>query len=157
MLSLAATAQGSDIRYQFSGIRVPSVEGLPLVKPPWGRITAIDLKSGEHAWMAANADTPREVAEHPALKGLTIPATGVTSQAGLLVTKTLLFAGEGEWGSPVLHAQDKAPGAMLATVPLPAAQVGLPMTYVWKGRQYIVVAVGDGRAPAEIVALALPN
>jgi quinoprotein glucose dehydrogenase len=157
MLSLEATPAGSDIRYRGAPIRVPSVQGLPLVKPPWGRITAIDLKSGAQAWMIANADTPRDVANHPALKGVTLPRTGVASQAGLLVTRTLLFAGEGEHGSPVLRAHDKATGQILAAIDLPATQVGLPMTYVWKGRQYLVMTVGDGTMPAEIVALALPR
>jgi quinoprotein glucose dehydrogenase len=157
MLSLQKTAPGSDIRYQWSPTQVPSVEGLPLVKPPWGRITAIDLTTGRHAWMVANADTPRAVAEHPALKGIALPRTGIASQAGLLVTKTLLFAGEGEGGSPLLRAHDKRTGEIVAAIRLPASQVGLPMTYVWKGRQYIVLAVDDGRQPAEIVALALSN
>jgi glucose dehydrogenase len=157
MLALAPKPPGSDMRYQEAGVRVPKVQGLPIVRPPWGRITAIDLKSGQQAWMIANADTPDEVKNHPALKGLTIPRTGVASQAGLLVTKTLLFAGEGEHGSPILRAHDKATGQILAVIPLPGTQLGLPMTYVWKGRQFIVVAVGDGARPAEIVALALPR
>jgi quinoprotein glucose dehydrogenase len=135
MLSLAAKPPGSDIRYQEADQRAPRIQGLPLIKPPWGRITAIDLKSGQPAWMIANADTPKDVANHPALKGLTLPRTGIASQAGLLVTKTLLFAGEGERGSPILRAHDKATGAILAAIPLPGTQIGLPMTYVWKGRQ----------------------
>jgi quinoprotein glucose dehydrogenase len=89
--------------------------------------------------------------------GLDIPRTGVASRAGLLATKTLLFAGEGEGGSPVLRAHDKATGEILAKIDLPGTQTGLPMTYVWGGRQYVVMAVGDGRNAAEIVALALPE
>jgi quinoprotein glucose dehydrogenase len=157
MLSLEPTPAGSDLAYREAGVRAPTVQGLPLVKPPWGRITAIDLKSGQHAWMIANADTPANVVGHPALKGVALPRTGIAKQAGLLVTKTLLFAGEGEGGSPVLRAHDKATGAILAAIKLPASQVGLPMTYVWKGRQFIVLAVGDRENPAEIVALSLPN
>ena len=135
----------------------PTALGLPLVKPPWGRITAIDMTTGQHAWMIANADTPEYVAEHPDLKGVNIPRTGIPSRAGLLTTKTLLFAGEGEGGSPVLRAHDKATGQILAAIPLPGSQTGLPMTYVWGGRQYVVMSISDGRAPAEIVALALPD
>jgi quinoprotein glucose dehydrogenase len=157
MLSLAPRPPGSDMRYQEAEQRAPWVQGLPLIKPPWGRITAIDLKTGQQAWMVANADTPDSVRTHPALKRLALPRTGVASQAGLLVTKTLLFAGEGERGSGVFRAHDKATGQILAAIPLPATQLGVPMTYVWKGRQYIVMAVGDGTRPAEFVALALPK
>jgi quinoprotein glucose dehydrogenase len=126
------------------------------MKPPWGRITAIDMKSGQHAWMIANADTPADIAKHPDLAGIDLGRTGVASRAGLLATKTLLFAGEGEGGSPVLRAHDKSSGAILAEIALPGTQTGLPMTYVWAGRQYVVMAVG-GRGPAEIVALSLPD
>jgi quinoprotein glucose dehydrogenase len=68
----------------------------------------------------------------------------------------LLFSGEGTGGGPWLHVLDKATGELLTDVPLPGAQTGLPMTYVWGGKQYVVMAVGDGKAPAEVVALALP-
>lgn len=157
MLALEPTPAGTDIRYRSGGRPVPSVSGLPLIKPPYGRITAIDLKTGQHAWMMANADTPRRIADNPALKGVTLPRTGIATQAGLLVTKTLLFAGEGDGGSPVFRAHDKATGRILAELALPASQVGLPMTYVWKGRQFVVMAVGDREHPAEILALALPD
>ncbi len=158
ILSLAPSPAGSDIRYSFGGGRVPAVQGLPLVKPPYGRITAIDMKTGQHAWMMANADTPANIRDNPALKDLAIPRTGVASRAGLLVTRTLLFAGEGASGSPVFRAHDKASGAILAEIALPGAQTGLPMTYVVRGKQYVVVATagGGGRA-ADLVALALPD
>ena len=107
------------------------MRGLPVVKPPWGRITAIDMKTGEHAWMMANADTPKAVKDHPDLKGvIDSAAPALPSRAGLLATKTLLFAGEGEGGSPVLRAHDKATGQILAEIELPGTQMGLPMTYV---------------------------
>jgi quinoprotein glucose dehydrogenase len=148
---------GSDAGYNLaSGSGGPDVQGLPLVRPPYGRITAIDLNTGEHVFMIANADTPSEIADHPALEGLDIPRTGRASRSGLLVTRTLLFSGEGEGGRPVLRAHDKATGEILAEIALPGAQTGMPMTYVWNGRQYVVVAVGDGENAAEIVALALP-
>ncbi|CAN5223653.1 glucose/quinate/shikimate family membrane-bound PQQ-dependent dehydrogenase [soil metagenome] len=156
LMALAPSPEASDIRYWYAGARTPDALGLPLVKPPWGRITAIDMTTGLHAWMIANADTPKAVRDNPALKGVTLPRTGIPSRAGLLATKTLLFAGEGDGGSPVLRAHDKASGAILAEIPLPASQMGLPMSYVWAGKQYIVMSVGDGRGPAEIVALALP-
>jgi glucose dehydrogenase len=157
-IALAPQPEGSDVAYgSGGGGGTPTVRGLPVVKPPWGRITAINMKTGQHAWMMANADTPRNVAEHPDLRGVNLPRTGIPSRAGLLATKTLLFAGEGEGGSPVLRAHDKATGEILATIALPGSQTGLPMSYVWGGRQYVVMSVGDGRSAAEIVALALPE
>lgn len=157
MLSLINDPKVSSVQWIYGGgSRVPRVQGLPLVKPPWGRITAIDLKSGEHAWWVANADTPKEVAEHPALKGLKIPRTGAPTRSGLLVTKTLLFAGEGPGGSAVFRAYDKKTGDIIAEIPLPASQTGLPITYLHEGKQYIVMAVSDRKNPGEYIALTLP-
>lgn len=158
ILSLAPAPAGSDVPYVYGGGRPPQVRGLSLIKPPYGRITAIDMKTGHHAWIIANADTPDAVRDNPALAGVVLPRTGVVSRAGLLATKTLLFAGEGLTGSPVFRAHDKATGAILAELALPGTQTGLPMTYVLDGKQYVVLSTagGDGRA-AEIVALALPN
>jgi quinoprotein glucose dehydrogenase len=136
--------------------------GLPLVKPPWGRITAIDLNSGNHLWMIPNTDTPDWARNNPALAGITLPRTGSFDQVGLLVTKTLLFAGEGSglWrpggGGNKLRAHDKATGAILHEITLPANQSGVPMTYEVDGRQFIVVAVGAKGIPGELVALTLP-
>jgi quinoprotein glucose dehydrogenase len=137
---------------------------LPLVKPPWGRITAIDLDTGEHLWMVANGDTPPSVRDHPALAGLDIPPTGRGGRAGVLATRTLLFAGEGpgmyaeprESGGPILRALDKQTGEILAEIELPGNQTSVPMSYEHEGRQYVLLAVGIRREPAEIVALALP-
>jgi glucose dehydrogenase len=157
VLAMTKAPAGSDLGFVSQSVRTPTVRGLPILKPPWGRITAVDLKSGDHAWMIANADTPRDVAANPALKGLNLPRTGAPTHSGLLVTKTLLFAGEGDGGSPVFRAHDKATGRILAQIALPASQTGLPMTYVWKGRQFIVMAVGDGQNASEIIALALPD
>ncbi len=136
--------------------------GLPLVKPPWGRITAIDLNSGKHVWMVPNASTPDWARNNPALAGITLPRTGSFDQSGLLVTKTLLFSGEGSglWraggGGNKLRAHDKATGEVLYELTLPANQSGVPMTYMLEGRQYIVVAVGARGSPGELVALTLP-
>jgi quinoprotein glucose dehydrogenase len=136
--------------------------GLPLIKPPWGRITAINLNSGAHLWVVANSETPEWVRNNPALAGITIPRTGSFDQVGLLVTKTLLFAGEGSglWraggGGNKFYAYDKASGAMLHELTLPANQSGVPMTYEIDGRQYIVVAVGAKNFPGELIALTLP-
>jgi quinoprotein glucose dehydrogenase len=136
--------------------------GLPLIKPPWGRITAINLNSGEHVWMVPNSDTPEWARNNPALAGVNVPRTGSFDQVGLLVTKTLLFAGEGSGlyraggGGDKLYAYDKATGEMLYKLTLPANQSGVPMTYEMQGRQYIVVAVGAKDVPGELIALGLP-
>jgi quinoprotein glucose dehydrogenase len=137
-------------------------EGLPLVKPPWGRITAINLNSGNQVWMVPNTDTPEWAKKNPALAGIQLPRTGSFDQVGLLVTKTLLFAGEGSglWraggGGNKFRAHDKATGAIIHELTLPANQSGVPMTYEVDGRQYIVVAVGAKGQPGELVALSLP-
>jgi quinoprotein glucose dehydrogenase len=131
------------------------VDGLPLVKPPYGQITAIDLNRGEILWQIANSDTPQEIANHPTLAGLDIGRTGRPNRVGLLATATLLFAGEGVGGEPILRAHDKATGEILAEIALPATQTGLPMSYSVGGTQYIVVAVAGPGQPAELVALSL--
>ena len=147
---------GSDAGYVLAENPLPNLDGLPLIKPPWGRITAIDLKSGEHLWMRPNGEAPQRIKNHPALKDIGLPPTGKPTRAGLLVTKTLLFAGEGWPGDPVLRVHDKSTGEVLAEIPLPGTQIGLPMSYVWQGRQYIALTVGNGEDPAELVSLSLP-
>jgi quinoprotein glucose dehydrogenase len=146
----------TDVSYVFVNGEVPQPLDLPLAKPPWGRITAIDMNAGEHVWMVANGDTPDDVLENPALEGVEVPRTGKPVRAGLLVTKTLLFAGEGWNGDPILRAHDKATGAIVAEIELPGATGGKPMTYMVEGKQYVVVSIGRP-GPAELVALALPD
>jgi quinoprotein glucose dehydrogenase len=138
---------------------VPTVDGLPIVKPPYGRITAIDLKTGDLAWQVANGDTPPAIRDHPLLKGVTVPRTGSRSRAGLLATKTLLFAGEGWGGQPFFRALDKATGATLWETAIPAVQTGPPMTYRHQDRQYVAFTVGDQERgiPARLIAFALPR
>jgi quinoprotein glucose dehydrogenase len=143
------------------GPRMFGPEGLPLIKPPYGRITAIDLNSGNHLWMVPNGDAPEWIKNHPLLKGVNLPKTGRYEHAGIMVTKTLVFAGEGSGlfavppgsGGPMLRAYDKKTGEIVAEFTLPANQSGIPMTYQAGGRQYIVVAVGAVGVPAEFVAL----
>jgi quinoprotein glucose dehydrogenase len=141
------------------------VQGLPLVKPPYGSIVAIDMDKGEILWKIANAETPDNVRNHPALKGLNISRTGRQSNTiGILVTKTLMIAGEpgtftlgdGRNGA-MLRAYDKASGKELAAVYMPAGQTGTPMTYMLNGKQYIVVAIAGQQYPAELLAFKLPN
>jgi quinoprotein glucose dehydrogenase len=136
-------------------------QGLPLIKPPYGRITAIDLNTGDHLWMVPNGDAPEWIKNHPALKGVNLPRTGRYEHVGLMVTKSLLFAGEGSGlfavppgsGGPMFRALDKATGEMVFELKLPANQSGIPMTYMAGGRQFIVVPVGAAGTPGEFVAL----
>lgn len=163
--SAARRSAGRRSRSAPAGCGMMGPLGLPLVKPPWGRITAIDLNSGEHLWMVPNGDTPDCVKNHPALDGLSIAPTGKAERGGILVTKTLMFAGEGsglfaaprDTGGPMFRAYDKMTGAVISEFELPAHQSGLPMSYMHDGRQFIVVAVGARNHPGELVALALPH
>lgn len=155
-VALAPDPGASDMAYvQSRDARTPQVRGLPILRPPYGRITAIDLTTGEHLWMIPNGDTPASVAEHPDLRGVEIPPTGKSTRAGTLVTKSLLFAGEGWGGDPWLRAIDKATGEVVHRVALPGTQNGHPITYEVEGRQFIVMSVGAPGQPPELVALAL--
>jgi quinoprotein glucose dehydrogenase len=141
-----------------------SIDGLPIIKGPYGRITAIDLTRGVHVWMKANGDGPRY---HPLLKDLHLPPLGYPNRAAPLVTKTLLFLGEGSnaisgtsnvdwaWGKK-FRAYDKANGDVIWEMELPSGTTAGPMTYMLKGRQFIVVPVGARNQQPEYVALALP-
>jgi quinoprotein glucose dehydrogenase len=141
-----------------------TVRGLPLIKPPYGRITAIDLNKGELVWQVAHGDTPDNVRNHAALKGLTIPRTGRTNgRIGTLVTKSLIIAGEPGFNTTphgrgaMLRAYDKATGADAGAVFMPAPQTGSPMTYMRHGKQYLVVAIGGPGYSAELLAYRLPE
>jgi quinoprotein glucose dehydrogenase len=156
-MNLVHEPEASDIRFISGRAAPPIVFDLPIAKPPWGRIVAIDLTAGEILWSIANGDTPASVTANPALSGVDLPRTGKPTRAGILVTDTLLFAGEGFGGDPVFRAHDKLTGEILSTVDLPASQTGPPSTYRAGGRQFIVMMVSDGNAPAELVALALAD
>jgi quinoprotein glucose dehydrogenase len=157
LMALEPAPEGSNVRFVAGGgAELPWLQGLPLVKPPYGRITAIDMNRGEHLWQIPNGPTPTEIAEHPALRGLQIPATGRMTRAVTLVTRTLLFSAEGWGGAPVLRAHDKSTGEVLAEIALPGAVGAPPMTYAVGGRQFIALTVAGSRG-AELVALALPR
>jgi glucose dehydrogenase len=136
------------------GVRGP--QGLPIFKPPYGRITAIDLNTGEHLWWIPNGDTPANVKNHQALRGVDIPVTGKGAHATTLVTSTLLMYGEGRGGEPLFHAVDKRTGEHRGTVSIPAPTNTAPMTYLHDGVQYIVLAVGGSTHSGSLVALRLP-
>lgn len=144
-------AEGAD-----SGL---TVQGLPLAKPPYGSITAIDLNKGEILWQIANGDTPDNIRDNPALKGLNVTRTGRPGVFGVLVTKTLVICGERNAGksSVMLRAYDKTTGKEVGAVPMPAGQTGTPMTYMLNGKQYITLAIAAGGFPAELIAFRLPD
>jgi len=142
-----------------------SVQGLPLIKPPYGTISAISLDKGEIVWQIAHGETPDIVRNHPALKGKNIPRTGQQGfNVGTLITKTLVVAGEGQATTlpdrgrgAMLRAYDKATGKEVGAVFLPAPQTGSPMTYMLNGKQYIVLAVSGGNYSGEYIAFTLPD
>ncbi|MDP6579726.1 MAG: PQQ-binding-like beta-propeller repeat protein [Vicinamibacterales bacterium] len=170
-----ATLAWATPRGEGQRVGTPRPHGLPITKPPYGRITALDLHRGELAWMAANGDGPRN---HPLLRDIDLPPLGTPNRPAPLVTKTLLLIGEGSdaiigtirgegettdpeqdqswrWGDK-FRAYDKRTGAVLWETELPAGTTGGPMTYMFDGKQYIVVSVGARDHDPEWVALALP-
>ena len=157
LMQLVNEPESSDIKYISGSSPPPSVFGIPLVKPPWGRITAINLNTGLHQWMIANGDTSKEILNNKKLFGVVMPRTGKPTRAGILITKTLLFAGEGFGGDPIFRAHNKLTGEIIAEIKLPATQTSPPSSYRINGKQYIVMTIGDGKKPAELIALALPS
>lgn len=145
-------------------------QGLPLVKPPYGSIVAIDLNRGETLWTVANADGPRS---HPALKGLNLPPLGMPSHDMPVATKTLLFVVQADpvslngrtrdgdiplepWFDNKLRAYDKATGKVVWEMKLPAGSTAAPMTYMHKGKQYLLMTIGSRTHAPEFIALSLP-
>jgi quinoprotein glucose dehydrogenase len=158
VLTLVPGGDRSDMDFIQVFGRAPRVQGLPLMKPPYSRITAIDLTTGEHAWMAPAGNTPEDVRNHPALQGIELPRTGSPgARPVLLVTRTLLFAGEGQGGEPYLHALDKATGETIFSFRLDAPVTSIPMTYAVDGRQYVSFWIGGvaERVRSRLVTLAL--
>ena len=137
--------------------------GLPIVKPPYGRITALDLKDGTMAWQIAHGETPDNIKNHPLLKGLNIPRTGQAANIGPLVTKTLVICGDGgnftdDQGRNAarLRAYDKATGKELGAVFMEGPQSGTPMTFALGGWQYVVLAISRDTG-SELVAYRLSS
>ncbi len=144
--------------------RALTIRGLPLIKPPWGRITAIDLKTGDTLWQIAHGETPDNVRNHPALAGLDVPRTGRIGRVGTLITKTLLIAAEpGTFTTPsgdvgaMLRAYDKATGEEVGAVYMPTGVSGSPMTYMHDGQQYVVMPISGPGFPGELIAYRLPE
>ena len=137
--------------------------GLQIVKPPYGRITAINMNTGEHVWMQPVGNTPDTIKNHPMLQGVTIPKTGRPGRVGTMVTKTLVWAGERGPLETVNGQQvswfrgyDKMTGEIASELQIPANVTNIPMTYMAGGKQYIVIAVAAPGRPAELLGLALP-
>jgi quinoprotein glucose dehydrogenase len=175
----AAAPQVSAAAPQVSeaGVPIPApsmfVDGLPLIKPPYARVTAINLNTGDHVWMTPIGNGPRN---HPRLKDLNLPPLGDAIHGGApLVTKTLLFVGVTytfingrpqpapwqKWSDPdferkLLYVFDKRTGAVLRVIEMDGRSAAAPMTYMYRGKQYIVVAAGTAEN-CELVAFALPN
>ena len=151
-------------RGEGSGFGGLNIEGITIVKPPWGRLTAIDLHTGEIRWQVAHGETPDHIRNHPLLAGVELPRTGVANlRIGTLVTKTLVIAGDGGLftnsagvrGS-ALRAYDKTTGDEIGSVPLPVPATGSPMTYALDGEQYLVVAIAGGGFAGELWAFKAP-
>ena len=149
----------------FGGVRDMSVQGLPLLKPPYGTIAAFDLSKGALSWEVPNGETPTAIKNNPALKGVDVARTGRAGQPpGALATKSLLIVAEPGYGptpdgkpGSMLRAYDKSTGRELAALQLPAPQSGSPMTYMKDGRQFLVIAVSGNNYPGELLAYGLPQ
>ncbi len=161
-----AAAPAAPAKYAKEAAQGLNVQGLSIVKPPYGVLTAVNLDRGEIMWSVPHGDTPDNVRNHPLLKGLNIPKTGQngTSGVGLMVTKTLVVMGDPQVTNPgtrprgaMLRAYDKKTGAQVGELLMPAPQSGSPMTYSVDGRQYIIVAVSGGNYTGEYLAFALPQ
>ena len=161
VVGLISDPERSSMRYVLKDAVLEGPFDLPLLQPPWGWISALDLQTGKLLWQRPNSETPSEIRDHPKLEGVDLPDTGNDDRSGLLVTKTLLFSGEGagmygsRWGGTLFKAHDKATGQVLASIDLGQRQTGVPMTYAVGGEQYIVVATGAPGEAGQLVAMTL--
>ena len=141
-----------------------TVQGLSIMKPPYSLLSAIDLDKGRIKWQVPHGETPDVVRNHPLLKGMNVPRTGQGASVGLVITKTLVVLGESQFTTlsdrprgAMLRAYDKTTGKEVGAVFMPAPQSGSPMTYMAKGKQYIVIAVSGGPYSGEYIAFSLPS
>jgi quinoprotein glucose dehydrogenase len=164
LMGMGSDPARSNLRYILAAAsRTTGPFGLPLARPPWGTIVALDLNTGRKLWTVANGDTPDYVRNHEKLRGLTLPRTGHDDRAGLLVTRSLLFAGEGAGmfvaseGGTKFRAHDKRSGEIVWETDLGLRQTGIPMTYAVGGKQYIIVPAGAPGSAGELIALSLAD
>jgi quinoprotein glucose dehydrogenase len=164
LMGLGSDPARSNMRYILSASsRTTGPFGLPLGRPPWGTIVATDLNTGKKLWTIANGDTPESVRKNEKLRGMVIPRTGHDDRAGLLVTKSLLFAGEGAGmfiaseGGTMFRAHDKRTGDIVWEMDLGLRQTGIPMSYAIGGKQYILVPAGAPGSAGEFIALTLAD
>ena len=153
------TTTGSTISdwVQGGGVGWSGPQGLPMHKPPWSKITAIDLNTGDHAFDVPVGSPPDRITRHPALRDLDLSDASGVGRAIMMVSKSLLFATEGQNGPAVLNAHDKSTGEKLGSIDLPAPGMYGMMTYLHEGRQFIVVQIGQGGSvPGSLAAFALP-
>ena len=141
-----------------------TVQGLSILKPPYGVLAAMDLDKGAIKWRVPHGETPDAVRNHALLKGLNIPRTGQSGSVGLVITKTLVVLGDSQFTTTdahprgaMLRAYEKTAGKEVGAVFIPAPQSGSPMTYSAKGKQFIIVAVSGGPYSGEYIAFALPD
>ena len=147
----------STLRYRrisYGGMRGP--EGLPILKPPYATITAIDMNTGDILWRVPNGDGAERVENNPALEGIDLPPLGGGGRHPVLITPTLLIHVQNNGSKNLLIARDKATGSELASIELPAASIAAPMTYLLDGKQYLVVSVITEPVP-QLIAFALPR
>jgi quinoprotein glucose dehydrogenase len=165
VMALVHDPQHSDMNYIGKTVMLEKInKTVPIVKPPYGRITAYDLNTGDEMWMVPNGQPPDDIKNNPALKGIDTSKFGNPERALLVATKTLLFSADsaghtmvnGSYAS-TFRALDKKTGQTVFEFKLPTDATGVPMTYMANGKQYIVIAVGGRGEPAELVALALPS
>lgn len=142
------------VRISLGGVRGP--QGLPLLKPPYSTVTAIDMNTGEIAWRVPNGDGDAQVENHPALAGIDLPPLGGGGRHPILVTATLLIHAQQKDDGYVLVARDKSNGNEIATLPLPGRPRGAPMTYALDGQQYVTISVASEPTP-QLLTLSLPN
>lgn len=149
-----ADPEESNLKYVRGGATsISGPQGLPLTKPPYGRITAINLNTGEHEWMVPHGEGIRQKIID---LGILDPGpVGSQSRTGPVLTKTLLFLAQSDGPRNLLRAFDKATGDIVHEIDLPLPPSGTPMTYMAGGKQYLAIAVGGG-LDSRIVTLALP-
>ena len=146
---------GTDVEWRGDPRAPPTIRGLPLLKPPYSRITAIDLRTGATKWSVPNGDTPVAVITHPTLAEVKFPSTGALSRPAVLATRELLVVAEGPGGRPLLHILNKITGVRTHQVQLPGPSQSVPVSYATAGRQFLTLWVRRAGPPVRSVLVSL--